>query len=81
MNYRLFLLNLIDRYCTHTGLSDARVSTQIFNHGNRIKQIREGAGFTVASFERALNWFSTNWPTEIDWPTDIPKPEIHHDAA
>ena len=74
MEYRTQLLNLVDLYRTSSRLSDARISTLIFNHGSRIKQIRSGAGFTIKSFEKAQIWFSEHWPDDLEWPKEIDRP-------
>ena len=30
---------------------------------------------TILSAERALHWFSANWPADLDWPEGIDRPE------
>ena len=74
MNHRDTLCTLFDLYCSQRQLSDARVSTLVFNHGARIGRIRAGAGFTVDTYTRAIQWFSDHWPTDLPWPPDIPRP-------
>ena len=38
---------------------------------------------TIRKAEGVLLWFSLNWPGDLDWPVDIPRPEPAHvrDAA
>ena len=72
---------LASSYCESTGLSLARVSTLIFNHGSRLKNISDGAGLTVASAEKATSWFSDHWPDDLPWPSDIPRPVSNGEAA
>ena len=81
MNQRIALLLLSESYSEMVGISEARISTLIFNHGARIKRIREGAGLTVASAEKAVKWFSDHWPATLDWPTDIPRPTPSLDST
>jgi hypothetical protein len=69
------LLMVSDVYSTAQGLSRARVSTIVLNRGSTLGSIAEGrADVTTATFEKAMLWFSSNWPTGIDWPQDIPRP-------
>ena len=74
MTHREVLLTLFKCYCGRVKLSQARVSTLVFNHGGRIARIRAGRDFTVGSYERALRWFSDQWPKGLSWPEGIPRP-------
>ena len=68
------ILHLSDIYCDAKCLSEARISTLIFNQGMRIKRVRNGGGLTVASYNKAIQYFSDHWPLDLDWPYDIPRP-------
>ena len=73
-------LTLVDRYCAHRRLSDARVSTLIFNDGARIATLRAGTGeIGVKRLARAILWLSENWPDGAEWPSEIPRPTAHSD--
>ena len=74
MTHREVLLTLFKCYCSRVNLSQARVSTLVFNHGGRIDRIRAGRDFTIGSYERALRWFSEHWPEELPWPAGIERP-------
>lgn len=74
MTHREVLLTLFEHYSRKAKLSQARVSTLVFNHGGRIARIRAGRDFTIGSYERALRWFSTHWPEKYPWPTGIERP-------
>lgn len=73
---------LIDRlssvaiaYCTARGLSTARVSTLVFNDGSKLGDLMSGAAdVTTRRYERALHWFSDNWPEDAAWPRDVARP-------
>ncbi len=75
------LITLSDLYCPSKNLSEARVSTLIFNHGARLKNIRNGSDVTIRSFNLGLQWFSDNWPDDLDWPKDIERPTPKKEAA
>lgn len=72
---RSHIVTLADVYCAATGRSRARVSTLVLNGGARIDQIAEGADLTTGSYERAVSWFSDNWPEDLTWPSCVARPE------
>ena len=74
MTHREVLLTLFECYCRRAKLSQARVSTLVFNHGGRIARIRAGRDFTIGSYARALRWFSDHWPEGLAWPAGIERP-------
>lgn len=69
------LLDVFDAYVAHTGLSEARVSTLVFSAGHRILSLREGREIGSRRIWAAISWFSANWPADLDWPSDIPRPQ------
>lgn len=66
---------LANAFADARGIGEARVSTLVFNDGKRISRVREGADIGVRSVERAVQWFSDNWPEGVDWPLEVPRPE------
>lgn len=74
MNLRNALIIVANRYCEGSGLSRGRVSTIVLNSGTALDRIEAGANFTNKSYERALNYFSENWPNDAVWPENIMRP-------
>lgn len=70
------LLTVARAYCAASGRSLARVSTLIFNGGSKFRQLEEGADLSTGNFEAAMVWFSTNWPSDAEWPADIARPTV-----
>lgn len=71
-----WLLAVSSAYCDATNLSEARVSTIVLNAGHRLKDLREGrCGIGVPTLERALQWFSDNWPEGAVWPVEVVRPD------
>lgn len=68
------LLTLSSAYCSATGLSEARVSTLIFDHGARLKRLREGSDIRTRSVARAVEWFDQHWPSDLAWPSCVERP-------
>lgn len=67
-------LRLFNLYCAASGRSPSRVSTLVWNHGARYRQIAAGADMRTRTFERCLRWFSDHWPVDLAWPPDIARP-------
>ncbi|MDF3420188.1 hypothetical protein HKX23_17705 [Sulfitobacter sp. KE29] len=68
-------------YSCHSGLSLATVSTYAANDGKFFRRLDEGAGCTLKTAERVVEWFAANWPDDLEWPRDIPRPSKKKDAA
>ncbi|HEV7284713.1 MAG TPA: hypothetical protein VGN75_07630 [Kaistia sp.] len=69
------LTSVMTEYSAATGLSLARISTLVFNHGAKFELLQQGSDINTRSFERAMCWFSTNWPDTRPWPACVPRPE------
>lgn len=69
------LLAVADAYCAARGLSRSRVSTLVFNAGMTLDRIALGGDLATGSFERAMMWFSENWPVGAVWPRGIGRPK------
>lgn len=68
---------IADCYCAATAMRREQVSYRIFSDQRRLGLVVEGEkGMTVASFERAMIWFSANWPAELAWPEGIERPRV-----
>ncbi len=39
------------------------------------RRIEQGENFTVKTFDKVVQWFSDHWPSDANWPADIPRPE------
>lgn len=78
-NLRDQLIAVSDSYAAHRGLSRARVSTIVFSSGMALDRIASGRDLNTGSWERAMRWFSDNWPEGAEWPDEVPRP--HAEAA
>ena len=69
---RFRLVRLADAYAAAKGISRATVSTLVFNGGHVLERLACGKGdCSTGNFERALVWFSANWPRGTKWPAEI----------
>jgi len=74
MSHVQSLLRIADIYCAAKGVSRARVSTIVFNDGKILDRLASGSDLYTGRYERALRWFSDNWPAKTKWPIQIPRP-------
>lgn len=75
------LVTLSDAYAGHLGLSHWRVSYLARGDGQFFQRLRSGAGCTVRTQQKVLTWFADNWPADLDWPSDIPRPDPRAEVA
>ena len=76
MTAREQLLTVASAYAAARDISIARVSTIVFNHGRRLRGVAEGRDICTGTFERAMLWFSRNWPADTEWPDGISRPVV-----
>lgn len=66
-----------DAYCAAAGLRREQVSYRVFSDQRRLGLVLGGeAGITVANFEKAMQWFASNWPADAAWPEGVERPEV-----
>lgn len=68
------LISATEAYRVARGIRPSRVSVLLFNDGKRLPAILAGGDLHTASFERAMQWLSDNWPEGAEWPADVPRP-------
>lgn len=69
------LFRICISYSAATGLSEATISTRLFRDGKGLSRIRAGGDIGTRRLERAMKWFSANWPEGAEWPADVPRPD------
>lgn len=69
------LVAVAKEYAWAGDLSLARVSNIVMGAGHVLPRLERGeSDITTATFERALAWFSNNWPEHASWPLGIRRP-------
>ncbi|RDD65020.1 hypothetical protein DU478_17620 [Thalassococcus profundi] len=68
------LLQLAREFGRHKGLKLSTVGAYTANDGKFFLRIAGGAGCTLNTAMRICQWFSDNWPPDLEWPSDIPRP-------
>jgi len=75
------LLAVAVKYCEAVRLSRGRVSTLVFGDGMRLDGIASGKDLNTRSYEKAMLWFSSNWPDALPWPDGIERPYPNDEQA
>ena len=60
-------------------LALSTVGQRCMGHGHFFERVREGR-VTIRRADRAIQWFSDHWPSDLDWPADIVRPEPTPDS-
>ena len=81
MDLKTQLITVADAYGQLTERGRKRVSTLALNQGNRLDDFAVGRlSPTVRVLERAMLWFSENWPAGKPWPKGIDRPKAKEAA-
>ena len=68
------LVRLGRRYAVHKGYTLSTVSTYAVQSGSFLGRIADGKWCHIKTYNRALQWFSDNWPADLEWPKDVRRP-------
>ncbi|WP_334193896.1 hypothetical protein [Pararhodobacter sp.] len=58
----------------HKNWSLSTVAVYATNDGKFFDRLKRGGSCTLKTAARVVGWFDTNWPTDLEWPRDIPRP-------
>lgn len=72
---RQHLLDLGTAFCAETGYAPKTVAQKACGDFRFFERVQNGASFTVKTYDRALQFFSDNWPKRMPWPDGIERPE------
>lgn len=65
---------MANAYARHTKLKRSTLGVHIVNDGKFFPRLDDGGQCTVRTAERVAQWFANNWPEDLEWPADIPRP-------
>lgn len=75
------LLSVADAYKAALLIEDTTVSARVFDDSKKLAALRDGADITLGRFNKALMWFSANWPDGAVWPEDVMRPSLLAEAS
>jgi hypothetical protein len=69
------LVDIAEVYRAHQGFTLSTVSTYAAGDGKFFGSLKAGtAGCTLRKAANVIRWFADNWPTDLEWPSQIPRP-------
>ena len=68
------LITLAEALAGHLNRSEATISNWCVGNAVLFKRLRSGNGCTLKTANRAVQHLSDIWPSDLTWPTDIPRP-------
>ena len=69
------LLTLARLYTAHHGISLRQLGRRALRGNHKFfVRLEAGDGVNTKSIERARLWLAENWPDEMEWPADVPRP-------
>ena len=71
------LPRLADSFIAHTGMSHWQVGLQAAGSAKFFRDLRNGTrnSCKIATYSRVLQYLSNHWPTDLAWPSDVPRPD------
>ncbi|WP_170563070.1 hypothetical protein [Ruegeria atlantica] len=74
-----YLLDSIKKYADAKSLSVASVGRYSIGDVNLVDRLKTGR-ITIRRVNRVIQWLSNHWPSDLDWPPDIPRPDPTPDS-
>lgn len=68
------LTQLANAYAAHINRSVMTVAKRVGVHNKFFSRLVEVGGCRVDTFNQAMGWFDENWPADLAWPADVPRP-------
>jgi hypothetical protein len=59
-----------------TGISGRAISERAGLNDKFVAHVLQLRGLQTAKGDRLLAWLSENWPSDVEWPSGISRPEI-----
>lgn len=74
MEQKHALTTLAETMAAHQGVTHFAISMRALGKGDFFKKLLSGGDCRTTTAARVLAWFSENWPSDLEWPADIPRP-------
>lgn len=75
------LLSVAEAYRQAERLSVSKVSWRAFGDVRKLGDLINGKDIQLSRYEKAMLWFSVNWPTTAQWPEGVFRPSSDEAAA
>lgn len=68
------LITLAEAYAAHVGRGPYTVAARVGVHSRFFTRLKDGHGCHIDTFQKVFDWFNDNWPGDLEWPRQIPRP-------
>jgi len=75
------IVSLSETMEAHAGLTHWSISRRVTSKGDFIDRLKKGGDCSTGTYEAVVQRFENIWPTDLDWPSDIPRPQQKEEAA
>lgn len=81
MEQKHALTTLAEMLAAHQGVTHFAISMRALGKGDFFLKLLAGGDCRTATAARVLAWFADNWPADLEWPADIPRPSQKKEVA
>ena len=75
------LITLAKLYGSHKDYTINTISTYWAGSGDVLARLSKGKNITIRRYHSILQKASNNWPNDLAWPADIPRPTPNNSEA
>ena len=75
------IIKLVRLYAKGYGLSESYSARILTGSGDTVNRIKSGMSLTARRSEAIAQKASNNWPSDLAWPADIPRPAPNNTEA
>ena len=68
------LTKLANLLAKHKGVTHWTISVQLVGKGDFFHKLMAGGDCRTKTYNKVMTAFSQNWPDDLAWPEDIPRP-------
>jgi len=68
------LFTLAEAYTAHIGRGLYTLADRVGVHSRFFNRLQAGHGCHVDTFRHVMTWFDANWPGDLEWPRQVPRP-------
>ncbi|WP_297780068.1 hypothetical protein [uncultured Roseovarius sp.] len=75
------ILSLTEAFTAHEAISHWALSKRLMGKGDFIDRLLKGGDVRTQTAEAFIRKLSRAWPTDLEWPRDIPRPSSKQEDA
>lgn len=74
------LVRLAECMAVHLNRSETTIANWMEVGPRFFSRLRANKGCNAQTYNHVFFWFSANWPADLEWPNDTPRPDINEAA-